>query len=452
MRLAPASLLLAILLPLSTSTARAQGPAPPPPVTVAFVDVSLVPMDAEQVLPHQVVVVEDGLVAAAGPVGAVEVPEDALRIDGRGRWLMPGLADLHVHLFSTTDLLLYVANGVTTIRNLGGYGAADSVLALRARISSGKLLGPTVFTSGNWLDGSPPIRDINTVVTTAAAARREVDAQARAGFDFVKVYETLTPDVYAAILDEAARVGVPVTGHAPPSVGLEGVLGSGQVELAHAAMILRSVGWNADSATMTRVADRIARAGVAVTATLSMAELAIRQSGNLFEIARIAARPVNRYVPPDRRDFWRNQNMFAGMPLRVDADLRTAAVRRLVRALHEAGVPVLAGTDADVGGQVPGFSIHDELRSLVVAGLSPYEALRTATAEPYAFLARVLPDVQPFGTIEVGHRADLLLLEADPLQDVAHVERRAGVMVAGRWLPESELGSRLKALAGSYRN
>jgi imidazolonepropionase-like amidohydrolase len=235
-------------------------------------------------------------------------------------------------------------------------------------------------------------------------------------------------------------------------VGLEGVLESGQVELAHAAMILRSIGWDADSASMARVADRVARAGVAVTATLSMAELAFRQAGNPDEIARVADRPINRYVPPDRRDFWRHQNMFAGMPRRADPDLRTRAVRRLVRALHEAGVPVLAGTDSDVGGQVPGFSIHDELRNLVASGLSPYEALRTATAEPHSFLAGVLPDVQPFATIEVGRRADLLLLEADPLADVAHVEQRAGVMVAGRWLPESELKTRLDALAGSYRN
>jgi imidazolonepropionase-like amidohydrolase len=448
--LAPASLLLALFVPLGASTASAQ--SPPPPAIVAFVDVSLVPMDAERVLPHRVVVVEEGVVVAVGPLGEVEVPHDAVRIDGRGRWLMPGLADLHVHLFSTTDLLLYVANGVTTVRNLGGYGAADSVLALRGRIASGEILGPTVFTSGNWLDGSPPIRDINTVVTTPEAARREVDAQARAGFDFVKVYETLTREVYAAILDEAARVGIPVTGHAPPAVGLEGVLESGQVELAHAAMILRSIGWDADSASMARVADRVARAGVAVTATLSMAELAFRQAGNPDEIARVADRPINRYVPPDRRDFWRHQNMFAGMPRRADPDLRTRAVRRLVRALHEAGVPVLAGTDSDVGGQVPGFSIHDELRNLVASGLSPYEALRTATAEPHSFLAGVLPDVQPFATIEVGRRADLLLLEADPLADVAHVEQRAGVMVAGRWLPESELKTRLDALAGSYRN
>ncbi len=409
-------------------------------------------MDSERLLSHHVVVVEGGLVVAVAPVGMVEIPEEALRIDGRGRWLMPGLADLHVHLFSTTDLLLYVANGVTTIRNLGGYGAADSVLALRGRIASGELLGPTVFTSGNWLDGSPPIRDINTVVTTPEAARREVDAQARAGYDFVKVYETLTREVYAAILDEAARVGIPVTGHVPPAVGLEGVLDSGQVDLAHAAPILISIGFEADSVAMARVAKRIARAGVTVTATLSMAELAFRQAGNPAEIARVADRPINRYVPPARRDFWRSQNMFAGMPRRSDPEQRTGALRRLVRALHGTGVRILAGTDSDVGGQVPGFSIHDELRNLVAAGLSPYQALRTATAEPHAFLAGVLRDVQPFGTIEVGRRADLLLLEADPLADVAHVERRAGVMVAGRWLPESELTSGLEALAESYRD
>ena len=437
-----------MLIALGVATASPQ--AAQPPETTAFVDVSLVAMQDEDVLPHQVVVVRGGVVHAVGPLDEVEIPGDALRIDGSGRWLMPGLADLHVHLFSTTDLLLYVANGVTTIRNLGGYGAADSVLVLCDRIASGEVLGPTVFTSGNWLDGYPPVRDINTVVTTTAAASREVEAQARAGFDFVKVYETLTPAVYEAILDEATRVGIPVTGHLPPAVGLESVLNSGQVELAHAGMILRSIG-PADSVAMAQVADRIARSGVAVTATLSMAELAFRQSGNRLEIERVASRPINRYVPPDRRLFWRTENMFEGMPRRSDPDRWIGALRRLVRALHVAGVRVLAGTDSDVGGQVPGFSIHDELRNLVAAGFSPYEALRTATVDAHAFLAEVLPDVRPFGTIEVGRRADLLLLEADPLADVAHVERRAGVMVAGRWLPESELTSRLEALAEAYR-
>ena len=430
----------------------AAGQGPVESDSTAFVHVNVVPMDRERVLEDYTVVVHGDRIVALGPAESTPVPAHTRRIEGAGRYLIPGLADMHVHLFEESDLLLYLANGVTTIRNLGGYGAADTVLALRDRIESGKLLGPQIFTSGNWLDGAPPVREINTVVTTAEAARREVAAEARAGYDFVKVYNNLSAEAYWAIVDEARRRGIPVTGHIPGSVGLDGVLEAGQVEIAHAGPMLWAVGWDADSLAMARAAAWIAEAGIAVTATLSMSELGIRQSGNTAEIARVAERPENRYVPPSRRAFWRDENMFAGMPRRPEPRARLATLRSFVGALRRAGVRVLAGTDADVGGQIPGFSIHDELRNLVAAGFTPYDALRSATADAYLFLADVLQDARPFGTIDVGSRADLLLLEANPLDDVANVRRRAGVMVAGRWLPESELESRLEAIAGSYRD
>lgn len=418
--------------------------------TTAFVHVTVIPMDSERVLEDYTVLVVGPRIVSVAPARSTPVPPHARRIEGAGRYLMPGLADLHVHLFEESDLLLYLANGVTTIRNLGGYGAADSVLVLRDRIESGERLGPTILTSGNWLDGAPPVRDINTVVTSPGAARREVEAQARAGYDFVKVYNGLTPAVYAAVIEAAAGHGLPVTGHIPGAVGLDGVLASGQAELAHAGPILRSIGWDADSAAMARVAARIAGAGVAVTSTLSMAELGFRQSGNRAEIARVADRLVNRYVPPSRRVFWRERSWFAGVPRVPDPDGRLAALRSLVRALDRAGVPVLAGTDADVAGQVPGFSINDELRNLVAAGLTPYEALRAATAGACDYLVSVVEGLEQFGVVEAGRRADLILLEGDPLEDVANVQRRVGVMVAGRWLEEAELQRGLEELAKRY--
>lgn len=408
-------------------------------------------MDSQRVLEDHTVVIAGDRIVAMGPAESTPIPSDARRVEGAGRYLMPGLADLHVHLFEVSDLELYLANGVTTIRNLGGYGAADTVLALRRRIESRELLGPTILTSGNWLDGEPPVRDINTVVTTPEAAREEVANQARAGYDFVKVYNNLSAEVYWAIADEARRRGIPVTGHIPGSVGLDGVE-LGQVEIAHAGPILRSIGWDADSLTVARAAAWIAEAGLTVTATLSMSELGIHQAGNPAEVARVADRPQNRYVPLSRRAFWRDENMFAGMPRHPDPGARFATLRAFVGALNRAGVRILAGTDANVGGQIPGFSIHDELRNLVASGFTPYEALRAATADAHAFLASVLEDVQPFGVVEVGRRADLLLLEANPLEDVGNVRRRAGVMVAGRWLPVPELQSRLEGIAGSYRD
>jgi imidazolonepropionase-like amidohydrolase len=445
-------LVVAALSALSTN-----GPASPPttasharPQVTAFLGVTVVPMVGDRELPDHTVLVRGRRIEAVGPSALVEIPQDALRIDGNGRWLAPGLVDTHVHLFSRTDLQLYLANGVTTIVNLGGYGAADSILSLRDEVSSGGLQGPTVYTSGNWLDGDPPFRGINTVVRDPDEARAEVRREFELGFDFIKLYEQLDPDTYAAIVAEARRLGMPVTGHVPNAVGVDGVLRSGQDWIAHAGdIVFRELGFRADDDAVERLARRVQRSGVAVTTTLWMTQLAFEQRRGPEAIAEVAARPEMRFLPPERRAAWRDDNMFARFP-RVSAEegeARLALARRFVAALVDAGAIVLAGTDADVAGSVPGFSIHEELRNLVEAGLSPYEALRAATSAPGAFLGQVLHDSDSFGAVVTGARADLLLLEADPLDDLSNLRRPVGVMVAGAWFPAGDLAGMLEARA-----
>ncbi len=173
----PMLLLLPMLAPVPLASQVRPAAYPP----LAVVDVSVIALAGAPALEHRTVLVRDGLVLAIGPAASTTVPPDAVRLDGRGRYLVPGLADMHVHLFNSRDLLLYVANGVTTVRNLGGYGAADSILRLREEVRSGARLGPTIFTSGNWLDGDPPFRPINTIVRTPAEARRLVQEQREAG-------------------------------------------------------------------------------------------------------------------------------------------------------------------------------------------------------------------------------------------------------------------------------
>lgn len=433
---------------------------PAPPViaqdVTAFVGVTVVPMTGgptppgDAPLADHTVLVRDGRIAEVGPEGAVNVPAGAHRIDGRGRWLAPGLIDSHVHLFSRSDLDLYLANGVTTIVNLGGYGAADSILAIRRAVLAGKLAGPTIYSSGNWLDGDPPARGINTVVRTPEEGRREVRRQHGAGYDFIKVYVQLAPDVYDAILAEAERRGIPVTGHVPGAVGVDRVLAEGQQGIEHAAeLVFRALGFEADQAALESLARRIARDDVAVTSTLWMLDLAFKQRSGPEGIAEVVARPEMRYLPPVRRAVWREDNMFARFPRIAVAEGRERVElgRRFTAALVEAGARVHAGTDSDVAGSVPGFSMHEELRSLVAVGLSPYEALRAATSAPGDWLGAMVPTIEPFGTIEPGRRADLVLLDADPLEDIANLRRLAGVMTRGRWHPMKDLASRLERAA-----
>lgn len=407
---------------------------------VAFVDVNLVPLGADTVVAHTTVVVRDGRVAAVGPAGKVRVPAGVVTVDGRGKFLMPGLVDMHVHLFNSRDLLLYLANGVTTIRNLGAYAAADSILRLRSEVESGRRLGPTIFTSGNWLDGDPPIRSINTVVRTPEEARAVVTRQKEAGYDFIKVYEMLSPEVYAEIVRTGRRLGIAVTGHVPSAVGVDAVLASGQAGVDHASSLMRG-----DPADIAR---RARQARLGVTTTLVMLHRSFAMFGSPEVVESLLALPEARFISPETRTFWRNAPYF-GYP-KTDPMPVYAGAERLVKALVAEGVQVMAGTDAGIWGNEPGYSEVEEVARLAAAGLTPYEALRAATVVPADFLNRWVKGADQPGVIRQGNRADFVLLEANPLRNVTVLGRRAGVMVRGKWLPQVELDRMLEELAAEY--
>lgn len=416
------------------------------PTGVAITDVTLVPLDDERLVPHQTVLVQDGVIAGVGPADSVPVPPKATRVNGAGRFLIPGLADMHVHLFDSDDMLLYLAHGVTTIRNLGGYGAADSILEIRRQVAAGERLGPTIFTSGNWLDGDPPYRSINTVLRTPADARAEVRREKRLGYDFVKVYVNLSPDVYAEILRTAKAERIPVTGHVPGPVGVDAVLAGGQVAVDHVANLALGAAQEPPAA----LAKRVHGAGVAVTTTLVMVRIAAAMRGAPERLDSMLARPEARWVSKETREFWR-RSPFVRLPRDGWGDALYSAASELTRALEAGHVQLMAGTDAGLWGNVPGASLIAELELLVSAGLTPYQALRAATVEPARFLERTVPGSRQPGAIAVGNRADLVLLDADPLRDIHAVKHRAGVMVRGRWLGAERLHGMLDSLTAAQR-
>lgn len=429
--------------------ARVAGPVPQPAHTTAFTHVTVLAMDRQRSLEDQTVIVQGRIISAVGPAGSVEVPAGARRIDGRGLFLLPGLADMHIHLFNPKDRLLYLANGVTTVRNLGG--EAGDILKEREEVRSGKLIGPTIYTSGNWLDGDPPARPINTVVHNPEEARRIVDDEKKAGFDFVKVYANLRPDVYQAILQEAKKVGIPVTGHVPRPVGLMKVIEGGQVAIDHAGQFVPYFGRDLDPSRILPVALKTRRAGVSVTTTLSMFEEVIAMRGNPGEIRRLLSLPRAQYLSPGIKHFWRDQNPFLNLPPSRLLEDRFHFAERLTAELQKAGVRLLLGTDSGLWGNYPGYSTHRELRLLVKAGLTPWQALRAGTANADSFLRDTVPGSDRTGIIAPGRQADLLLVSANPLQDVANLRRIKGVMARGRWFSEERLQELLKQLADGYR-
>ncbi|MGH7538296.1 MAG: amidohydrolase family protein [Gemmatimonadales bacterium] len=421
-----------------------------PSTPLAIVGVGIVMLQAERVIEEQTVVVGGGRIQAIGPTAEVRVPEGASRVDGRGRFVMPGLADMHVHLFNSRDLALYVANGITTIRNLGGYEAADSILRIRQEVRDGQRLGPTIYTSGNWLDGDPPFRPENTVVRTPQDAERVVAQQAAAGYEFIKVYVTLRPEVYRAIVEAARRRSIPVTGHVPAAVGIDDVLASGQIGIDHLGQYpLSRFGQASGDSALEEFSRRTSERGVSVTTTLVMLQRSLAMRGNPEFVRDLLAGPEARYLSPATREFWMRAPFLSQQRLPT-AGAVYGQTQRLAARLHAHDVRLLLGTDAGLWGNPPGFSAIEELRLLVESGLTPAQALWAATLAPAAFLNQYVPGADQPGEVRVGMRADLLVLEQNPLTDVSAVSRKVGVVLRGRWIPEAELQALLEGLASDY--
>ncbi len=426
----------------------------------AFRDVTVVPMDQERLLPRQTVIVRNGRIAAIGPAGRVKVPRGATLIEGRGRYLMPGLAEMHAHVPPGTErqwiedvLFLYSANGITFARGMLG---APHHLAIREQAARGEIISPRIYTSGPSLNGN--------TVTSPEAGRRMVAEQKQAGYDFLKIHPGLDRARYDAIAETARQLRMPFGGHVPDAVGARRVLEARQTTIDHLdgyMQLLVREGASADEGGFFgfNLVDRVDQrkipevvrltreAGTWNVPTQSLLEHVLLPSP---DTAALAGRPELAYVPRQMVSQWiEARNAQLRQPgYSPDRSRRYIAVRRaLIKALHDSGAGLLLGSDAPQWFNVPGFALHHELRMLVEAGLTPFQALSTGTRN----VARFLGEEDRFGTIATGKRADLLLLEANPLADVANVQRRAGVMLNGRWLPESRIQAGLAAIAARHK-
>ena len=418
-----------------------------------FEHVNIVPMDRERVLRDQCVLVEGVTIRAIG--AHLDVPPEAHVIDGHGtEYLSPGLADMHVHSTTSRDMVLFLVNGITTVLNMGGatFEYVDQVVP---KLNRGELPGPHVYLSLR-VDGTPEFGQL--VVTTPAQARAVVGLAKTNGYDFIKVYNNLSPDVFEAFVDEGKKQDLPVVGHGVTRVGIERQLAAGQLMVAHAEEYLYTVFFPAGADVGNRAPrlDQIPGAvaftkqyGAFVTADLNTYATIAQQWGKPDVVSGFLAMPTSRYLDPDDRLAWRS----GGYDTRTGSlDARLAFLKAFIKALDKAGVPLIAGTDTpSLPGLVPGFSLHQDLHALEAIGLSRFEVLSAATRIPGQFIARAKPGTQRFGTIAADNRADLILSSANPLEDLSTLEHPLGVMSHGRWYSSEELISRLNGVAEKYQ-
>jgi imidazolonepropionase-like amidohydrolase len=417
---------------------------PANPLTTAFLHVNVIPMDRERVLEDHTVVVVGDRIQRIGPAAAVKVDAKARRIDATGKYLIPGLVDAHVHLESQTEFALYLANGVTTVFNLDGRPAH---LLWRKEVASGQLLGPTIFTTGPiFHQKRTPEEDV-----------RLVDEQAAAGYDAIKVYNEVSKEEYPALIAEAKRKNLLLMGHVARGPGFATTLQSGQ-SIAHLEEILytnfnpkNDDDWDHlvfEESRIPETAKQVKDANVFVTATLNNFSLIVQQATDLDAFLK---NPELHYLAPWVLDNFependRYKNRFEPRQYPILRNL-LAIQRKLLKALSDEGVSLMAGTDATEVGPVAGFGLPHELEEFVADGMTPYQALVTATTNP----ARYLLQAAEFGTVEEGKRADLVLLEGNPLQEISQTEKVAGVMVRGRWLDAAELKARLDSVPAAYQ-
>jgi len=434
-------------------------------VTV-FENVNVLPMDRERVLPGWSVVVEDGRIIQVAPAAKAKVPQGAQRIPGAGKYLMPGFAEMHGHLPGPNTppeqvesiLFLYVANGVTTVRAMQG-GPAH--LELRKRVADGKLLGPILYVAGPAFSGQS--------AASVEAAQKMVEDQKAAGYDLLKVQEGLSRAVYDAIVATARKRNIPFGGHVAQDVGVPHAIVSRQTSIDHLdnyldaleaadspirnaepAVRAQQLVFHLDERKIPELAKATAKAGVWNVPTMALWEMFFSiESGEAWR----QKRPEVKYLPRPMIDGWVKQKdaqvakSLAAILAFANNDKVSPRViemrRKILKGLQEGGCKIAFGTDSPQLFSVPGFSIHREMAAMVAAGLTPFQVLESGTRNVGEYFGTLS------GTVEAGRTADLILLEANPLEDVANVARRAGVMVRGRWIPESEIRERLAKIAAA---
>src|ERR1700746_900613 len=427
--------------------------------SLALTHVNVIDATGSALQTDMTLVIKGQRIVEMGKAQSVKVPKGATVINGRGKFLIPGLWDMHVHTIfgnwipkdENLILPLFVANGVTGVRDMGG--DLDALKDWRPRIAAGKLLGPRMVIAGPMLDGPTPRFPSSAPISNAEDGRETVDRLKNAGVDFIKIQSLMPRDGYFAAAAEARKVGIPFVGHVPDAVRASEASNAGQKSMEHLIGIFEAStpiedellkGPKGPGRFVSNYDESHFNATVALLAknqTWQVPTLYWERGQWLIDKSDFAHDPLNKYAPAAWKD--RTWPMFTKDILK-DMDTDPLPVRErffqmeleMVNQMHKAGVPFLAGTATAAGGHgFPGFRLHHGVTSFVKAGLTPLEALQTATRNPAVFLGKT----SDFGSVEKGKIADLVLLDANPLEDISNTRKIRSVVLAGRFLSRQQL-------------
>lgn len=437
---------------LAIATAAASQ-SPTGSAVTAFSNVNVIPMDRDTVLRDQTVAVRDGKIVEIGPAARVRVPDGAVRVDGKGKFLIPALAEMHAHIpgakapeaLVERTLFLFAANGIGTIRGMQG---DPRHLLYRERVAKGELFSPRIYAAGPGFTGNS--------ASTAEAAVQMVVAQKAAGYDLLKILTGVPRAAFDALAAKADEVGIRFAGHVPADVGLQRALEAKYHSIDHLDGYIEALAKEPGPSQFFGLSlinqvdeSRIPKLVAATkTAGTWMVPTQVLFDNMLSEESpeAMAQWPEMKYMPAETVKNWvgqKTKNMANYSA--ADRQKLIALRRKILKALLDGGVPFALGSDAPQSWNVPGFSAHRELKSLVAAGFTPFQALQSGAVNP----ARYFGTSSSTGTVAAGMRADLLLLDANPLVDIGNTTKIAGVMLNGRWLSRAELDAKLTVLVGS---